>query len=359
VAVEVYPGSTADPSTVADQVEKLRGRFALERVVLVGDRGVLTQARIEALRAHPGLGWISALRSPQIAELMESGPLQPSLFDEGQLAEIEAPEDFPGERLVACYNPFLADERRRRRQELLEATEQELTRIEREVARRTRTPLSAEAIALKVGRAIGRWKMAKHFTMQIDPGRLVWSRDEDSIRREAALDGIYVIRTSEPAERFGAADVVRQYKALAQVEQAFRTLKGMDLRVRPIFHRLEDHVRAHILLCFLAYYVEWHLRRAWAPLLFADEELEVDRWRRDPVAPAQASASARHKKATRRSEDGLEVQSFATLMAQLGTLCRHRCRLKGDPAGPSFELLTDPSPLQQRAFELLGVNCSQ
>ena len=353
VAVEVYPGNTGDPATVGDQVEKLRGRFALERVVLVGDRGMLTRARIAELRTHPQLGWISALRSGEIRALVEAGPLQMSLFDEQNLAEISAPEEYPGERLVACYNPELAEERRRKRAELIEATEKDLTRIAAEVARRKRKPLGKDAIGMKVGRVLGRRKMAKHFRLAIGEGSFSWSRDAQSIARETALDGIYVIRTSEPSERLSAADAVRGYKSLSQVERAFRTLKGIDLLVRPIRHRTEDHVRAHVLLCLLAYYVEWHMRRALAPLLFDDEDLPAARLRRDPVAPAEPSASAKRKKATRRSADGLEVQSFETLLAQLGTRCRNECRIKSDPHSPAFTEVTQTTPLQDKALELL------
>jgi transposase len=353
VAVEVYPGNTADPATLADQVEKLRGRFGLERAVLVGDRGMLTRARIAELRRHPQLGWLSALRSGEIRRLVESGPLQLPLFDEQNLAEISAPEEFPGERLVACYNPELAAERRRKRVELLAATEKDLGRIAAEVARRKKKPLGKDEIGLKVGRVLGRRKMAKHFCLQIGEGRFCWERDAETIGREAALDGIYVIRTSEAAERLSAPDAVRGYKSLAQIEWAFRTLKGMDLRVRPIHHRTEEHVRAHVFLCFLAYYVEWHMRRALAPLLFDDEELPAARWRRDPVAAAEASASAKRKKITRQTPDGLEIHSFETLLETLGTRCRNLCYIKSDPQSPAFTQLTDLTPLQARALQLL------
>jgi transposase len=283
VAVEVYAGNTGDPATVGDQVEKLRGRFGLERVVLVGDRGMLTRARIAELGKYPQLGWISALRSGEIRALVETGPLQMSLFDEQNLAEISAPEEYPGERLVACYNPELAEERRRKREELLEATEKDLRRIAAEAARRKRKPLGKDEIGLKVGGVLGRRKMARHFRLAIGEGSFSWSRDAASIAREAALDGIYVIRTSEPRARLSAADAVRGYKGLAHVERAFRALKGIDLLVRPIRHRTENHVRAHVLLRLLAYYVEWHMRRALAPLLFDDEDLPAQRLRRDPV----------------------------------------------------------------------------
>ena len=355
VAVEVYEGNTGDPTTVPDQVEKLQQRFGLERVVLVGDRGMLTETQISKLKQHPGLGWVSALRAGAIRELADSGALQLSLFDQQNLAEIHAPA-YPGERLVACYNPLLGEERKRKREELLEATERELTRIRKQVARRTKTPLKKEEIALKVGAVVNRFKMGKHFALTIEDGRLGWTRRAETIRREAELDGIYVIRTSEPeGPSWSAADTVRRYKSLAQVERAFRTLKGIDLRVRPIFHRTPNHVRAHIFLCLLAYYVEWHMRRALAPLLFADEQLSEDRLSRDPVSPAEPSASAKKKKQLRQGADGLPVHSFSTLLAELGTRCRNRCRANTGGSGASFHLLTKLTPLQAEAFRLLGL----
>ena len=279
LAVDVYPGNTADPTTLPDQVDKLRRRFGLSRVVLVGDRGLLTETQIERLREHPGLGWISALRSPAIRKLVAGGHLQLSLFDQQNLAEITSP-DYPGERLIACHNPLLAEQRRRKRQELLAATEKELERIAAEVKRRRRTPLTADQIGVKVGRVLNRYKVGKHFETEMADGVFAWSRREESIQREADLDGLYVIRSSEKKESLSAADTVRSYKSLAQVERVFRCLKGVDLRVRPIFHRTSERVRAHIFLCLLAYYVEWQMRRALAPLLFEDEQLEAERWRR-------------------------------------------------------------------------------
>ncbi|MDZ4063944.1 MAG: IS1634 family transposase [Coriobacteriia bacterium] len=354
VAVDVYPGNTGDPTTVPDQVDKLRQRFGLERVVLVGDRGMLTETQIGKLKQHPGLGWISALRGPAIRELVDGGSLQLSLFDETNLAEIRSP-DYPGERLVACFNPLLADERRRKRAELIEATEKELAKIAAEVKRRTRTPLGEAEIALKTGKVWNRYKVAKHFDLTIADGVFGWVRREESIRRESQLDGVYVVRTSEPKRRCSAPDAVRRYKSLAQVERAFRSLKGMDLRIRPIHHRTEDHVRAHILLCMLAFYVEWHMRRDLAPLLFQDEELSRDRTRRDPVAPAECSASAQAKKLARVTADGFPVHSFETLMQELATRCRNTCRIPAEPTAPSFQQLTEPTPLQSRAFQLLGL----
>jgi hypothetical protein len=354
VAVDVYAGNTGDPTTVPDQVEKLRARFGLARVVLVGDRGMLTEPRIGKLKQHPGLGWISALRGPAIGELVASGSLQLSLFDDQNLAEISSP-DYPGERLMACFNPLLADERRRKRQELLAATEKDLGRIAAEVGRRKKSPLPQATIGLKVGKVLNRFKMAKHFELTIADGVFRWARRQDSIERETQLDGIYVVRTSEPMDRMSAEDTVRRYKSLAQVERAFRSLKGVDLRIRPIFHRTEDHVRAHIFLCMLAYYVEWHMRQALSPLLFQDEQLSQDRMHRDPVAPAEASALAKAKKANRVNADGVPVHSFETLLRELATRCRNTCRIPADPTSTPFQQLTEPTALQARAFQLLGL----
>ena len=352
IGVSVYAGNTGDPSTVADQVTTLKSRFGLKRVVLVGDRGMLTQAQIEALKQHPGIGWISALRSEKVRALVAQEALQLSLFDTQNLAEISSP-DFPDERLIACYNPLLAEERARKRSELLAASEAALEKIKKEVERRTKTPLSAAAIGKKVGAKIGRLKMTKHFELEIADGRFKYQRDEASIERETGLDGIYVIRTSESKRALSADDVVRRYKSLAQVERAFRTLKGVDLRIRPIHHRTDDRVRAHIFLCLLAYYVEWHMREAWASLLFHDEALPLERSQRDPVAPAEPSVSAKRKKTARVTEAGWPVHSFSTLMAELATRCRHRCRLGDDPDGPIVDQDTEPTPLQAHAMELL------
>jgi transposase len=353
VAIEVYPGNTGDPTTVADQVDKLRERFGLSLVVIVGDRGMLTQAQIKKLQEHPGLGWISCLRSGTIRTLIDKGHLQRSLFDEKNLAEIQSP-DFPGERLIACLNPILADERGRKREELLQATEKILERLGREVKRRTKKQLGKAEIGIKAGRILGRYKMGKHFQLTIGDGIFAWTRREGAIAREVTLDGIYIVRTSQPAADLSAADAVRKYKSLAIVERAFRCLKGVDLLVRPIYHRTEDHVRAHIFLCMLSYYVEWHMRQALAPLLFHDEELVVDRLQRDPVAPAQPSESVRRKKATRVTEDGMPLHSFQTLLAELGTRCRNTAHLKIDQAR-SLQIVTEFSPFQARAFQLLGL----
>jgi transposase len=352
VAVQAYPGNTADPSTVPDQVDKLKECFGLQRVVLVGDRGMLTQTRIETLRAYPGIGWISALRHEKLRQLAEEGVLQPTLFDVRDLAEIHS-ESFPGERLVACFNPLLAEERRRKRAQLLQATEKALEKIRHAVRRRTKTPLSAAQIGQKVGKVIARHKMGKHFALTVADGQFDFSRRTAAIAQEAALDGLYVIRTSEPPAQLSPEQAVRSYKGLAQVERAFRTLKGLDLRIRPIHHRTEERVRAHLFLCLLAYYVEWHLRRAWASLLFDDESLPLDRLERDPVAPAKPSQNAQRKKTERIGAEGLPIHSFHTLMAELATRCRHLCRLAADPDTPLVTRETEPTPLQRRALELL------
>ena len=352
VALDVYPGNTADPATVPNQIATLRERFALTRVVLVGDRGMLTQTQIDTLKKYPGLGWISALRSEAIRALIAKGALGRSLFDQVNLAEITAP-DFPGERLMACYNPLLADQRRAKRQRLLTATEQDLQRLAAEVQRRTKKPLTAAAIGLKAGKVIGRHKMAKHFQLRIADGSFTWSRDEASITCEEQLDGIYVVRTSEPATAFSPADCVRTYKSLSLVERAFRCLKGIDLLVRPIRHRVGPRVRAHLFLCLLAYYVQWHMRKALQPLLFADEELDQDRWERDPVKSAEASRSAKGKKKIQKTADGMPVHSFATLLAHLATRSRNTHQIVSDPTGATFNQITEPDALQAEALRLL------
>ena len=352
LAVQAYAGNTGDPTTVPDQVEKVRGRFGLQRVVLVGDRGLLTETQINHLKRYPGLGWISALRHHQIRRLVESEAVQLSLFDERHLAEVRSP-DYPGERLIVCHNPLLAEHRRQKREALLTATEEALARIARQVARRTRTPLSATEIAEKLGRVKNRFQVAKHFRTQIADGSFHYERRTETIIREAQLDGFYMLRTSEPADRLPTAAVVRRYKDLTRVERAFRSLKTVDLHIRPIRHRVESRVRAHLFLCLLAYYVHWHLRQALAPLLFDDEDLEAERARRDPVLAAQPSDSAKRKKRKRRTEDGLPLQSLETLMAHLGTRARHQCRLPSEPDAPCVQRLTEPTPLQQRAFELI------
>ena len=322
------------------------------RVVLVGDRGMLTQTQIDVLKKHPGLGWISALRSGAIRRLLADGHLVRKDLVSVRLAEITSP-DFPGERLVACYNPQLAEQRRLKRQELLAATQAELEALAASVARPGGPPEKAADIGVRAGKIINHYKMSKHFSLTIRDGHLQWARKTDHIKNEELLDGIYVVRTSEPTERLAADDGVRSYKRLALVEQAFRCVKGIDLLVRPIHHRTADRVRAHILLCLLAFYVEWHLRQVWEPLLFEDEELTEDRWRRDPVAPAQASESVRLKKKTHRTAGDLPVQSFRTLMAHLGTRCRNSCVVAGDPGQTTFFQVTDADALQAEALRLI------
>jgi transposase len=352
IAVQVYPGNTGDPTTVGDQVEKLRQRFGLQRVVLVGDRGMLTQPQLDKLQKHPGLGWITALRSGAIRDLVQTGALQLSLLDQKNLAEITSP-DYPGERLVVCHNPLLEEERARKRQALLEATARSLEKIQKEVARRKKKPLRAAEIGLKVGKVLGHYKVGKHFDCQIGEGSFQWSRRQGCIEQEAQLDGIYVLRTSEPVQRLSAEDTVRSYKRLAEVERVFRCLKGIDLLVRPIRHRTEERVPAHIFLCLLAYYVEWHLRQAWAPLLFEDEERREERQRRDPILPAKPSASAEAKKRSHQTVEGLPVHSFSTLLAELASRARVTYEFKSAEAKLAFKQVPEPTPLQARAYELI------
>lgn len=358
VAVDVYPGNTGDPTTLPEQIDKLKNRFGLQRVVVVGDRGMLTQTQIDALRKRPGLGWLSALRSDAIRKLIDKGRMERSLFDEVNLAEISSP-DFPGERLVACYNPILAERRQKKREALLAATEAKFQGIAAEVARRTKTPLAKDEIGVKVGRVLNQFKVGKHFQLTIEENRFAWQRKQDAIEKEAALDGIYVIRTSEPAEKLSAENAVRGYKQLADVEQAFRSLKGLDLLVRPICHRLEDRVRAHVFVCLLAYYVQWHLKQAWAPLLFADEHLAEHRAQRDPVASAEPADEVKAKKAARQTEDGHQLHSFRTLLAELAKQCRNTCEFGEGKSPVSFTKITDPSLLHSEALRLLEQFCSQ
>jgi len=355
VAVDVYPGNTADPSTLPDQVEKLRRRFGLARVVLAGDRGMLTQTRIDALRDFPGLGWISALRFTAIRALAEKGVIEPSGFDTRNLAEISSVE-YPGERLIVCFNPLLAEDRKRTREELLDATEARLAKIAAEVARRTAKPMSAGEIGVKAGKAVKRHKMGKHFKLDIEDNRFAFTRNSESIGRETRLDGLYVIRTSESAQALSAEDTVRTYKSLGQVEQAFRCMKSVDLRVRPIRHRSDPHVRAHIFLCMLAYYVEWQMRKLLAPVLFQDEELDEARWTRDPVSKAEASGHVKEKKRNRMTEDGWPVHSLHTLLTELATRSRNTCRTQvGGESTARFEQVTEATPFQKHVLELLGI----
>lgn len=349
VAVDVFEGNVADPMTVAAQVEKIRERFGIAEVVLVGDRGMLTSARIEALKPT-GLSWISALRSDQIAGLVRSGDLQLSLFDERDLAEIASP-DFPGERLVVCKNPALAEERARKREELLLATERELDKVvAAALAGRLR---GADQIGERVGRIIGRFKVGKHFVRSTTEDSFSYRRDRERIAAEAALDGLYVIRSNVDPERLDAAELVRSYKLLSRVERAFRALKSVDLQVRPVHHRLAERVRAHIFLCMLAYYVRWHLERAWASLLFRDEQPVPTP---NPVAPAQRSPSALTKAHSGRRPNGEPVHSFRSLLAEMATLTKNTVRVPGQAA--TFDNLSLPTSLHLEALRLLGLTPS-
>lgn len=354
VGVEVYPGNTGDPTTVTDQVDKVKTRFALASVIVAGDRGMLTQAQIDKLKERDGVGWISCLRSHSIRELVNTGQIQPSLFDTKNLAEITSP-DFPGERLIVCFNPFLADERKRKREDLLRMTEKHLESLSREVKRRKKKLLGKADIGLKAGKILGRYKVGKHFLLTIGESSFEWKRREDAIASEAQLDGIYVVRTSVPKNELSSEDAVRAYKSLSLVERAFRCLKGVDLLIRPIHHRDEDRVQAHIFLCMLAYYVEWHMRRALAPLLFHDEDLDANRKTRDPVAPAQSSPSARRKKREKKTDDGFTVHSFKDLIAALGSRAKILCRFGADPTAPLVSRISESTPLQARALDLLGL----
>ena len=352
ISIQAYAGNTADPATVADQVAKVRDAFGLDSVVFVGDRGMLTSARIrEDLRPN-GMDWITSLRAPQIRKLAEADAFQMSLFDEQDLAEVTH-DSFPGERLIICMNPLLAAERSRKRNEMLDDTERRLHKVG-DATRRDKQPLRGkDKIGVRVGRILERSKMGKHFRLTIDDDRFAFERDEDNIRREAELDGIYIIRTSVPSETLTAKDVVAAYKQLHHVERAFRCLKTVDLHVRPIHHRTEDRVRAHLFLCMLAYYVEWHMRRALAPLLFDDHDKDAAASRRKSiVSPARRSQAAEDKAATKTTADGeLPVHSFQTLMADLATIVHNH--VVSEATGLEFRRTTRPTPVQARAFELL------
>jgi hypothetical protein len=346
VAVEVFAGNTGDPATVAGTVTWVRDRFGIERVVMVGDRGMLTSARVAALRELGGVGWITTLRAPAIAALADAGVIQPSLFDQTNLAEVTHP-DYPGERLVVCRNPLLGAERARKRAELLAATAAELDKVAASVqAGRLADPAR---IGVKVGRVLGRFKMAKHFTLDIANGHFAYARNQPAIDAEAALDGIYVVRTSMTASQLDTAGVVEAYKRLAGVERDFRSLKTVDLELRPIHHHLEQRVRAHVLVCMLAAYLVWHLRKVWAPLCFTDETPPT---RSDPVAPARRSPAATHKAATQQTTDGTPVHSFHTLLEHLATLTRDDITFTG-PTQIAIQKLTTPTPTQRRALQLL------
>jgi hypothetical protein len=355
VAVEVFPGNTSDPTTLAPQLQKLRGQFHLQRVVVVGDRGLLTEARIrEELQPVAGLDWLTALRSPAIQQLVEAGALDRARLAETGLLEFTAPA-YPGERLIACRNPLLADERARKREALLQATERELDVIAQATTRAKRRLTGQAAIALRVGKVRNRFKMGKHFQIEITDAHLRYARDTQRITAEAALDGVYVLRTSVSGDTLATESTVRAYKSLAGVERAFRSLKTVDLYVRPIGHRLAERVRAHVFLCMLAYYVEWHMRLALAPLLFDDDDKAAGEARRaSVVAPAQRSRKAQRKAHTHQTADGMPVHSFQTLLQDLATVAKNRIRF-GESALETT-MFTTPTPLQQRALDLLQVS---
>jgi transposase len=345
IAVEVFSGELHDDKTLPSQIQKLKQRFGLSRVVVVCDRGIITKANLELMREADGAAWITALKAPQIKKLVRDRALQLSLFDEQNLAEITA-EEYPGERLIVCRNPLVARDRARKRQELLEATERGLDEIAQRVKRGTLS--GADRIGLAVGPALKRYRVKKHFEVQITDTTFTYQRKTEQIQAEAALDGIYVLRTSVPDTELDTGEVVRSYKGLEQVERAFKTFKGPELEIRPIHHRLKDRVRAHVLLCMLSYYLTWHLRQAWAPLLFKDE---LPTNQADPVAKASRSARALRKAHTKRTATGEPAHSYKTLLAELATLTRNTIR----PAGTSatFDKLTQPTPVQAHALQLI------
>jgi len=355
VAIEVFAGNTSDTKTLGSQIKKIRGRFGIQRVVFVGDRGMITSKRIDQeLRDVEGLDWITALRADSIKILASQGTIQPSLFDERDLAEVESP-DYPGERLIVCRNPALAEERSRKRLELLTATERLLDPIV-ESTQRKRNPLRGEAkIGIRVGRVIHRHKMRKHFVLDIGAKSFAYRRDEAAIAEEAALDGIYVVRTSVKPDALSGPTTVAAYKSLSRVERAFRSIKTVDLKVRPVYHWLGDRIRAHVFLCMLAYYVEWHMRGKLAPILFDDHDREeAEATRASVVARAPRSEAARSKDAAKTTADGLPVLSFRSLLEHLGTMAKNRVRPGADTSLEFFEV-TQATPVQRRAFELLGV----
>jgi hypothetical protein len=345
IAVEVFTGELHDDKTLGAQVAKLKTRFALKTVIVVADRGMVTKANLELMADSEGVGWITALKAPQIKKLVASGALQLSLFDKHNLAEITAPEDYPGERLVVCRNPLVAADRTRKRDELLAATERDLAEIADRVRRGTLH--GADQIGLAVGPALKRYRVKKHFDIQITDTTFTYERKADQIQAEADLDGFYVLRTSVTIDTLPTNDVVRAYKGLEEVERAFGTFKGPELQIRPIHHRLEDRVRAHVLLCMVAYYLTWHLRAAWAPLLFKDEQPPIAT---DPVAKATRSPAAQRKAQTKRTTTGEPCHSYRSLIAELATLTRNTIRVPGAPA--TFDKLTEPTPLQAHALEL-------
>jgi hypothetical protein len=354
VAVQVFEGNTGDPATVSAQVAKIRDRFGLSSVVLVGDRGMITKARIEEDLRGTGLDWITALRAPAIKQLAQRGTIQLSLFDETNLAEVSDPE-YPGERLVVCRNPVLAEERRRKRGDLLAATEVELTKIATAVSREKRPLRGGGAIGVRLGKVINHYKMGKHFITEIGEDHFSFRRDEERIAQEEALDGLYIVRTNVGTERMSSAEVVASYKRLQRVERAFRIFNG-ELDVRPIHHRKADRVRGHLLLCMLSHYVEWHMLECLAPLLFAEEHPErAALSRSSPVNPPVRSASAATKARTKRNEDGMPVQSFRSLLRDLGTISVSRMQ-PTQATVPAFDKITTPTPIQARALQLLGIS---
>jgi len=349
IAIEVVEGNVGDPATIPAQVAKLKARFGLERVVVVGDRGMVTEARIREDISTVGYDWVSALRHGAIRPMVEAKIITPSLFDERGIAEIAHPE-YLGERLIACFNPIRAEEQVRKREELLALTEKGLQKVA-DACRREKKPLQGVTeIGLKTGAALAKFRMAKFFSIRIHECGMSWHRKPELLAKDAAMDGIYVIRTSLPQEAMGAEQAVLTYKRLAKVERAFRTLKSVDLQVRPIYHRTEERVKAHLFICMLAYYVEWHLREAWAPLLYTDEEGSQ---RETPVSPVQPSEAGKLKKQRAHGVDGLPLQSFGGLMKSLATLCQNRIRL--GEKGPLYTRATRPTPLQAKAFALIGV----
>ena len=350
VAISVYEGNTADASTLMPQVDQLRKQFGLERLVLVGDRGMISHKAIGELRNLDGLAWITALKSSQIRALVQGGDLQLGLFDERNLFEFSHP-DFPSERLVACRNAELGRLRAHKREALLAATEEELKKVQTRIENGSLA--GRDKIGVRVGKVVNKYKVGKHFALSIEESGFTFERLDQQIAAEAALDGLYVIRTSVPKKQMSSADAVRSYKALAEVERAFRAMKTIDLHIRPIHHRLENRVRAHIFLCMLAYYVEWHMREAWRELMFADEDLERKK-HRDPVAPAERSEAALEKAATRKLNDGSPVHSFRTLLEDLSTIVRNTCEAcVGNTGGSTFQMTTLPNPAQQLALNLL------
>jgi transposase len=357
VAVEVFEGNTVDSATVESQVKKVRERFGIERVVLVGDRGMITEARIRKdLRETEGLDWITALRAPQISKLVACGAIQLGVFDKLSMAEVTHP-DYRNERLIVCRNPMLALDRARTREELLLATERELEKVKAATSRPKRRLKGKDKIGLRVGAVIRKFKMAKHFVISIEEEGFSYERDLSSIAEESALDGIYVLRTSVPRAGLDTNESVGAYKSLSQVERAFRSLKSIDLKIRPIHHHLADRVKTHVFLCMLAYYVEWHMRKALAPILFDDHDpSDAAKNRPDMVAPAERSKAAKRKATNKVTDDGFPVHSFQSLLSDLATIARNTVQVeRAETASATFEKVTRPTRLQQRALDLLGV----